>query len=74
MYVKTPSIKDVKHKDLGNTDAKGAFCLRHRHKAPSNFLGMLQLSRFKKEFLRFLIREYEDSGYVSVIGASYFIA
>ena len=63
----SPSIKDVKRKDCGDIETEREFCIGPRLKIPSNFNELLKISSFKSSFLDFLMKEYENIEYVSMI-------
>ena len=67
-----PSIKDVKRKDRGDIETEREFCIGPRLKIPSNFNDLLKISSFKSSFVDFLMKEYEDIEYASVIGEKKF--
>lgn len=58
---KNPSIKDVKRKDCGETEAEREFCIRPRLKILINFNELLRISNFKSSFLNFF--DYENPEY-----------
>ena len=68
----SPIIKDVKRKDRGDTEIEHEFCIGPRLKISSNFNELLNISSFKSSFLDFLMKEYENSEYASVIGEKEF--
>ena len=61
------SIKDVKRKDCGDIETDREFCIEPRLKIPSNFNELLKILSFKKSFLHFLMEEYGNPEYASVI-------
>ena len=63
----SPSIKDVKRKDCEDIETEREFCIGPRLKIPSNFNELLKISSFKSSFLDFLMKEYENIEYVSMI-------
>ena len=67
-----PSIKDAKRKDRGDIETEREFCIGPRLKIPSNFNDLLKISSFKSSFVDFLMKEYEDIEYASVIGEKKF--
>ena len=62
------SIKDVEQKDRGDIETQREFGIGPRLKIPSNFNKLLKISSFKSSFLYFLMKEYENIEYTSVIG------
>ena len=68
----SPSIKDTKRKDHGNEETQRNFTFGLRQKFPTDIENLLQISEFKKEFLKFLMKEYEDPVYAHIIGDKIF--
>ena len=68
----SPSIKDVKQKDRAAIETGREFCIGPRLEIPSNFNELLKISSFKSSFLDFLMKEYENIEYASVIGEKEF--
>ena len=68
----SPSIQDIKRKDLGHIETERKFCLGPRLKSPSNFNELLNISSFKSNFLDFLMKEYENVERAFVIGGKEF--
>ena len=68
----SPSIKDTKRKDPGNEETERNFIFGPRQKFPTDLDNLLQISEFKKEFLKFLMKEYEDPVYAHIIGDKIF--
>ena len=68
----SPSIKDVKRKDRGDIETEREFYIGPRLKIPSNFNELLKISSLKSSFLDFLMKEYENIEYSSVIGEKEF--
>ena len=67
-----PSIKDTKRKDRGNEETERNFTFGPRQKYPTYIDNLLQISEFKKEFLKVLMNEYEDPVYAHIIGDKIF--
>ena len=70
MY-ESPSIKDVKRKARGDNEVDCYFTFGPKQSLPSDFEALLQISEYKSQFLRFLMKEYED-GIFSHIGENIF--
>ena len=64
----SPGIKDVKKIERGNLATELIFSFGPGQKTPSNFTEMLKLDAFKKEFLRFLVKEFENPEYAFILG------
>ena len=58
MY-ESPSIKDVKRKARGDNEVDCYFTFGPKQSLPSDFEALLQISEYKSQFLRFLMKEYE---------------
>ena len=67
----SPSIKDVKRKARGDNEVDCYFTFGPKQSLPSDFEALLQISEYKSQFLRFLMKEYED-GIFSHIGEKFF--
>ena len=52
MY-ESPSIKDTKRNNRGNEEIEQNFTIGPRQKLPTDIDNLLQISEFKKEFLKF---------------------
>ena len=68
----SPSVKDIKRRDRGNEDTEREFIFGPRQKFPSDFESLLKISEFKEEFLKFLLKEYEDPTYIHILGEKVF--
>ena len=68
----SPSIKDVRRKDRGDIGTEREFCIGPRLKSPSNFNELLKISSFKSSFVDFLMKQYENIEYASMIGEKEF--
>ena len=68
----SPSVKDIKRRDRGNEDTEREFIFGPRQKFPSDFESLLKISEFKKEFLKFVLKEYEDPTYIHILGEKVF--
>ena len=68
----SPIIKDAKQKDPEDIETERGFCIGPRLKIPSNFNELLKISSFKSSFVDFLMKEYENIEYASVIGEKEF--
>ena len=68
----SPNIKDVKQKDRGDIETEHEFCIGLRLKIPSKFDELLKISSFKSSFVDFLMKEYENIEYASVVGEKEF--
>ena len=66
------SIKDVRRKYRGDIETEREFYIGSRLKIPSNLNDLLKISSFKSNFLDFLMKEYENIEYASVIGEKEF--
>ena len=56
----SPRIKDVKQKACGDIETEREFCIGPGLKIPSNFNELLNISSFKRSFLNFLMKKYEN--------------
>ena len=63
----SPSFKDIKRKDRGNEETERVFTFGPQQKFPADVESLLQISEFKKEFLKYFLKEYEDPGYVHIL-------
>ena len=52
----SPSIKDVKRKARGDNEVDCYFTFGPKQSLPSDFEALLQISEYKSQFLRFLMR------------------
>ena len=68
----SPNIEDVKRKDRGDIETERDFCIGPRLKIPSKFDELLKISSFKSSFVDFLMMEYENMEYDSVVGEKEF--
>ena len=68
----SPSIKDVKRKARGDNEVDCYFTFGPKQSLPSDFEDLLQISEYKSQFLRFLMKEYEDEIYSHIIGEKVF--
>ena len=68
----SPNIEDVKRKDRGDIETERDFCIGPRLKIPSKFHELLKISSFKSSFVDFLMMEYENMEYDSVVGEKEF--
>ena len=71
MY-ESPSTKDVKRKARGDNEVDRYFTFGSKQSLPSDFEAFLQISEYKSQFLRFLIKEYEDEIYSHITGENFF--
>ena len=72
MY-ESPSIKDLKRKAREDTEVDCYFTFGPKQSLLSNFEALVQISEYKSQFLRFLIKEYKDEIYSHIIGEKIFI-
>ena len=56
----SPSIKDVKRKARGDNEVDCYFTFGPKQSLPSDFEALLQISEYKSQFLRCLMKDYED--------------
>ena len=71
MY-ESPSIKDLKRKAREDTEVDFYFTFGPKQSLQSNFEALVQISEYKPQFLRFLIKEYKDKIYSHIIGEKIF--
>ena len=71
MY-ESPSIKDLKRKAREDTEVDCYFTFGPKQSLQSNFEALVQISEYKPQFLRFLIKEYKDKIYSRIIGEKIF--
>ena len=71
MY-ESPSIKDLKRKAREDTEVDCYFTFGPKQSLQSNFEALVQISEYKPQFLRFLIKEYKDKIYSRIIGEKFF--
>ena len=64
----SPSIKDVKRKNRADVETEREFYIGPRLKIPRNFNELLKISSFKSSFLDFLMKEYENIEYATMMG------
>ena len=67
-----PSIKDIKSESRGDENTEKQFPFGPRQRIPSDFNELLKISSFKRQFLRFLYKEYEDPVYGAILGKKVF--
>ena len=72
MY-ESPSIKDLKRKAREDTEVDCYFTFGPKQSLLFNFEALVQISEYKSQFLRFLIKEYKDEIYSHIIGEKIFI-
>ena len=68
---KLPSIKCIKPKDRGNEETKRNFSFGSRQKVSDN-IHLLQMSEFKTEFVKFLMKEYDGHAYLHILAYKIF--
>ena len=71
MY-ESPSIKDLKRKAREDTEVDCYFTFGPKQSLQSNFEALVQISEYKPQFLRFLIKEYKYKIYSRIIGEKIF--
>ena len=71
MY-ESPSIKNVKRKARGHNEVDYYFTFGPEKSLLSDFEALPQISEYKSQFLRFLMKDYEDKIYSHIIGENVF--
>ena len=71
MY-ESPLIKEVKRKARGDNEVDFYFAFGLKQSLPCDFEALLQISEYKSQFLRLLMKEYEDEIHSHITGERIF--